>query len=53
VVIVLSAIAIGMSLTLVALEPTWNRLLFVLLSILLIVATVDRLRYVPQLARRI
>jgi hypothetical protein len=50
IVIILSAISIGMSLTLVALEPIWNRVLFVALSILLIVATVDRLRRVRQLA---
>ena len=52
VVIVLSAISIGLSLSLVALEPIWSRLLFVLLSSLLILATVDRLRHVRQLARR-
>jgi hypothetical protein len=52
VVIALSAISIGLSLSLVALEPNWNRLLFVLLSILLLVATVDRLRHVRQHARR-
>jgi hypothetical protein len=51
VVIVLSAISIGLSLTLVALEPIWNRLLFVALSILLIVATVDQVRRVRELAQ--
>ena len=51
VVIILSAISIGLSLTLVALEPIWNRLLFAALSILLIVATVERVRRVRQLAR--
>ena len=50
-VIILSGISIGLSLTLVALEPIWNRMLFVALSLLLIVATVDRLRHVQQLSR--
>ena len=49
-VIALSAISIGLSLTLVALEPIWNRLLLVVLSALLIVATIDRLQRVRQLA---
>ena len=51
-VIVLYALSIGLSLTLVALEPIWNRLLYVLLSILLVVATVDRLRHFRRLGRR-
>ena len=50
IVIILSAISIGMSLTLVALEPIWNKALFLTLSVLLIVATADRLRRVRQLA---
>ena len=39
IVLILSAMSIGLSLTLVALEPIWNRLLFVLLSVLFVVAT--------------
>lgn len=50
-VIVLAAISIGMSLTLIALQPLWNRLLFLGLSVLLAIATVDRLRRLRQLAR--
>lgn len=44
VVIVLSAISIGMSLALIALEPRLHRLLFIGLSLLLVVATLERIR---------
>ena len=41
IVLLLFAIPIGMSLTLVALELVWARLLFVLLSLMLVAANVD------------
>jgi hypothetical protein len=51
IVIIVYAIAIGLSLTLVAMEPIWSRLLLVMLSVLLIVANVDTVRRVTRLSR--
>src|SRR5919106_3996641 len=39
--LIVFAIPLGLSLTLVALEPAWGRLLFIVLSLLLIAANVD------------
>ncbi len=41
IVLVLYAIPLGLSLTLVALEPIWSRVLFVMLSLMLLAAKVD------------
>ena len=41
IVLVLYAIPLGLSLTLVVLEPIWTRLLFVLLSLVLVAANLD------------
>jgi hypothetical protein len=41
IVLVLYAIPLGVSLTLVALEPIWSRILFALLSLLLLAANID------------
>ena len=43
IVLALYTLPLGLSLTLVVLEPLWNRLLFLLLSVLLVVANVDTL----------
>ena len=51
IVILVYAIAIGLSLTLVALEIIWSRVLLVVLSVLLIAANVDTLRGVRRLTR--
>ena len=42
--LIVLAIPLGLSLTLVALEPAWSRWLFALLSVALIVANVDSVR---------
>jgi hypothetical protein len=41
IVLVLYAIPLGLSLTLIVLEPIWTRLLFVLLSLVLVAANLD------------
>lgn len=54
IVLVLFAIPLGLSLTLVALEPIWTRVLFALLSLMLIAANIDtaaRIRSVARLTR--
>lgn len=51
IVLVLYAIPLGVSLTLVALEPIWSRILFALLSLLLLAANIDtavRIRAVSE-----
>ena len=52
IVILVYAIAIGLSLSLVALELVWSRLLLVVFSLLLVAANVDTVRRVSRLARR-
>jgi hypothetical protein len=51
IVLVLFAIPLVLSLTLVALGPTWNRLLFLLLSIMLVAANVSTLAGVRHVTR--
>jgi hypothetical protein len=54
IVLVLFAIPVGLSITLVVLEPIWNRLLLVVLSLLLIAANIDtatRMRSVARVLR--
>src|SRR5687767_15960361 len=54
IVLVLFAIPLGLSLTLVALEPIWNRVLFTLMSLMLIAANIDtaaRIRAVAKVTR--
>ncbi|MGH3083583.1 MAG: hypothetical protein ACRDNP_05890 [Gaiellaceae bacterium] len=51
IVLILYAIPLFLSLTLVVLGPTWNRLLFLLLSVLLVAANVDTIAHVRTLAR--
>ena len=51
IVIVVYAISIGLSLTLVALELIWSHLLLIVMSILLIAANVDTVRHVRRLSR--
>ena len=51
IVLVLFAFPIFLSLSLVALDPVWSRVLFVVLSLLLIVANVDSARRVRPIAR--
>ena len=54
IVLVLFAIPLGLSLTLVVLEPVWNRVIFLVLSIMLVVANIDtatRIRAVPKYTR--
>jgi hypothetical protein len=54
IVLVLFAISLLLSLTLVVLEPVWNTLLFALLSIILLAANVDtaiRIRAVARVTR--
>jgi hypothetical protein len=45
------AIPLGLSLTLVVLEPVWSRVLFLLLSLLLLVASVDTASRIRGLAK--
>jgi hypothetical protein len=49
--LIVFAIPLGLSLTLVALEPLWSRVLFVVLSLLLIVANIDSAIRVRGLAK--
>jgi hypothetical protein len=51
IVLVLLALPLGLSLTLVALEMAWNRVLFALLSVLLLAANADTLRRIRDVAR--
>jgi hypothetical protein len=54
IVLVLFAIPLGISLTLVALELVWSRVIFLVLSIMLVVANIDtaaRIRAVRRYAR--
>jgi hypothetical protein len=54
IVLVLFAIPLGLSITLVVLEPIWNKILFALLSILLVAANIDtaaRIRAVSRVTR--
>ena len=46
IVLILFAIPIGLSMTLVALEPAWSRVVFVVLSVVLVAANVDTARRV-------
>jgi hypothetical protein len=50
IVLVLYALPIGLSLTLVVLEPIWSRLLFLILSILLVAANIDTVSRFRRLA---
>lgn len=49
--LIVFAIPLGLSLTLVALEPVWSRVLFVLLSLMLIAANVDTAARIPSVWR--
>ena len=54
IVLVLFAIPLGLSLTLVVLEPVWSRMIFLVLSIMLVAANIDtatRIRAVPKYTR--
>jgi uncharacterized membrane protein YhaH (DUF805 family) len=51
IVLILYAIPIGLSLSLVALELFWSRLLFIVLSLLLLAANVDTVRRLMALSR--
>jgi hypothetical protein len=51
IVLVLYALPLLLSLTLVVLDPAWNRVLFALLSVVLLVANVDTLMRVRALAK--
>lgn len=51
IVMVLFSIPLGLSLSLVVLEPVWNRVLFALLSLILIAANVDTARRIPAVHR--
>ena len=51
IVLVLYAIPLGLSLTLVALEPFWTRVLFALLSLMLIAANIDTVLGMRAVAR--
>ena len=51
IVLVLYAIPLGLSLTLVALEPTWSRVLFVVLSLMLVAANIDSVLRMRAVAR--
>jgi hypothetical protein len=51
IVIIVYAMAIGLSLTLVSLELIWSRILLLVLSVLLVAANVDTVRRVTRLAR--
>jgi hypothetical protein len=51
IVLVLFAIPLGLSLTLVVLDPVWSRWLFAFLSLLLIAANVDTVTRMRALAR--
>jgi hypothetical protein len=49
--LIVFAIPLGLSLTLVALEPVWSRLLFALLSLVLLAANVDSIARVRGVAK--
>jgi hypothetical protein len=49
--LVLYALPLGLSLSLVALEPVWSRVLFALLSLLLLAANLDTAAHVRAVAR--
>jgi hypothetical protein len=51
IVLILFAIPLILSLTLVALELTWSRVLFVVLSLLLVAANLDTAIRIPSVAR--
>jgi hypothetical protein len=51
IVLLLYALPLFLSLTLVALGPVWNRVLFVLFSLLLLAANVDTLARIPAFTR--
>jgi hypothetical protein len=51
IVLVLFAIPLGLSLTLVALEPVWSRWLFAVLSVLLVWSNVDTARRILTVGR--
>ena len=51
IVLVLYALPLGLSLSLVALEPVWSRVLFALLSLLLLAANLDTAAHVRAVAR--
>jgi hypothetical protein len=51
IVLVLYALPLFLSLTLVALTPGWNRVVFLLLSLILVAANVETLRGIRELAR--
>jgi hypothetical protein len=51
IVLLLYALPLGLSLTLVVLGPNWNRVLFVLLSLMLLAANVDSFVRVRAVAR--
>lgn len=56
IVLVLFAIPLGLSLTMVLLDPVWNSVIFAVLSVLLVAANVDtaaRLRSVARITRSI
>ncbi len=49
--LIVFAIPLGLSLTLVAMEPVWSRALFALLSVVLLAANVDTARRLPAVWR--
>jgi hypothetical protein len=51
IVLLLYALPLGLSLTLVTLGPTWNRALFLILSLLLLAANIDSLVHVRSVTR--
>jgi hypothetical protein len=51
IVLVLYAIAIGVSLSLVVMEPIWSRSLFVVLSVVLVAANIDTATRIEAVAR--
>lgn len=51
IVLILYALPLGLSLTLVVLGPVWNRLFFLLLSLMLVAANVDTVRRLRAFAR--
>lgn len=50
-IFIVFGISLGLSLTLVALEPSWSRILFALLSVLLLVASVDSVTHIRGVAK--
>jgi hypothetical protein len=51
IVLVLFAVPLGLSLTLVILEPVWNSVLFALLSVVLVAANIDTAARIRSVAR--